>query len=59
MTWRQTPQGGKMSVTTPFLPPTTAMDSNSVSPAAMAVKNAVRSAQLLGPKAAFSMLQPR
>ena len=58
ITWRQTPQGGNRPVTTPSLPPTTAMASKSRSPSYTALKIAFRSAQMVGVNEAFSMLQP-
>ena len=58
ITWRHTPQGGKRPLTTPPWPPTTAMAAKCLSPLATASKKAVRSAQQVGVKAAFSMLQP-
>ena len=57
--WRQTPQGAVTSwFTSPFLAPTIAMSVNWVTPWLTAENRAVRSAQLVGVKAAFSMLQP-
>ena len=56
---RQTPQGAvTSSFTSPILAPTTAMSVKRVTPWLTAVNRAVRSAQLVGVKAAFSMLQP-
>src|SRR4029077_4428999 len=54
MIWRQAPQGGvRVSVSA-----TTAMASNPRSPSETALKMAVRSAQQVRPRVAFSTLQP-
>ncbi len=55
ITWRQAPQG----VTGVFESAMIAMASKSFSPAAKAVKMALRSAQLVKPNEMFSILQPR
>ena len=57
--WRHTPQGEVICLfTSPRRLPTTAISVNSVTPSATALNRAVRSAQLVGVKAAFSTLQP-
>ena len=58
ITWRQTPHGAAYSFIILFIPPTTQIASNSITPSLTALKNAVLSAQLLGVYPAFSMLQP-
>ena len=54
MIWRHGPQGGVSFLVSH----TTAMASKSRSPSEMALKIATRSAQMVRPSVAFSMLQP-
>ena len=54
MTWRQAPQGGRNSSVSPM----TRTSRISFSPAATMAKMALRSAQQVSPKEAFSTLQP-
>ena len=57
--WRQTPQGAvTSSFTSPIRAPTTAMSVNRVTPSLTALNRAVRSAQLVGVRAVFYVLQP-
>ena len=58
ITWRQTPQGVHSFSKSPSLPPTTAIAMNSFSPSLIALKKATRSAQTVGVKDEFSILQP-
>ena len=53
-TWRHTPQGTQ----SPSLRPTMTMRTKSRCPSLTALNTATRSAQMVGPKLAFSMLQP-
>ena len=53
-TWRHTPQGTQSS----RLRPAITMRTKSRCPSLTALATAVRSAQMVGPKEAFSMLQP-
>ena len=59
MTWRHTPQGAQAAAGgPPSGPPAMAMARNFRWPSATARKKAVRSAQLVAVRPAFSMLQP-